>query len=29
MEQGYLAEAKEPSLDPEWALVEIEGWPAP
>jgi len=26
MEAGYRAEADEPSLDPEWADVEVEGW---
>lgn len=25
MEEGYRAEAEEPSLEPEWASVEVEG----
>ena len=25
MEEGYRAEAEDPSLDPEWAAVETEG----
>lgn len=25
MEKGYRAEAEEPSLDPEWAAIEVEG----
>ena len=27
MEEGYKAEARSPSLDPEWSAVEVEGWP--
>lgn len=23
--EGYRAEAQEPSLDPEWSVVEVEG----
>jgi Arc/MetJ-type ribon-helix-helix transcriptional regulator len=26
MDAGYRAEAMEPSLDPEWADIEVEGW---
>jgi Arc/MetJ-type ribon-helix-helix transcriptional regulator len=26
MEAGYRAEAEGPSLDPEWADIEVEGW---
>ena len=26
MEAGYRAEAEEPSLDPEWTEIEVEGW---
>ena len=26
MEMGYRAEAEEPSLDPEWNDIEVEGW---
>ena len=26
MEAGYRAEAEEPSLDPEWTDIEVEGW---
>jgi len=25
MEEGYLAEAQAPSLDPEWSEIEVEG----
>lgn len=26
MKEGYLAEGEDPSLDPAWADVEVEGW---
>jgi Arc/MetJ-type ribon-helix-helix transcriptional regulator len=26
MEAGYRAEVEEPSLDPEWNDIEVEGW---
>jgi metal-responsive CopG/Arc/MetJ family transcriptional regulator len=26
MEEGYRTEAEDPSLDPEWAAIETEGW---
>ncbi|HSN54341.1 MAG TPA: ribbon-helix-helix domain-containing protein [Candidatus Sulfomarinibacteraceae bacterium] len=26
MDAGYRAEAEEPSLDPEWTDIEVEGW---
>ncbi len=26
MSEGYEAEAREPSLDPAWSDVEVEGW---
>lgn len=27
MEEGYRAEARASSLDPEWSDIEVEGWP--
>lgn len=26
LEAGYRAEAEQPSLDPEWNDIEVEGW---
>ena len=26
MAEGYRAEAEESSLDPEWSVIETEGW---
>jgi hypothetical protein len=27
MEEGYAAEADDPSLDSDWSAVDVEGWP--
>lgn len=27
MEEGYKAEARSPSLEPEWSDIEVDAWP--